>query len=650
MTRAIGVVALAAVLAVSTAVVSSAAVSSAAVSSAVEAKPSGDSSGDSDGGSAAPPGAMPSDLTAPNAYQAQMLAERIGNPVEDLSQRTPTVSVWALPDGTWSSTMSSAPQWVRTGEGDGTSRSDWARSDQTLERRADGSVAPVAQVNGIVLAGGGPATVLLSETDPETGVSLRVLWDGSRLPRPVLDGGRATYKNVYPGVDLVIDILPEGFEEYFVVRTRAALRAAPDLHLDVAVEGADLVDDGNGGFNVVAPDGTVVGHSPGALAWDAITDQVSANPVMEEWSGVPRARVGLPWSVPIGGVQLERMATIASETGSVPVAATLEDLGNRTRVSLAADAEWVDDPGTTFPIVIDPSLGGPYWDTYVESGYTTDWSLRTYLLIGTYTGLGAHRTFMTWNTTSLVGKDITSARLNIYMYWSSQCNPRSWYVYTANPVTSYIRWETQPTIYGYAVTGSTLTTGHTSCPAVQNAYVDITDHAKYWSHLSGGYRGLAIVSGSESDITYWKRFYSSNASSHQPSISYTYNTEPNVPSGVTVDDLALTEDRTSSVTRPEVSAVVTDPDGGEVRALFTILQGGVVIIDSLPGTVVASGQVSSATLPYGLSSNAAYTIEVRATDTRLIGDAVSPTYTFTGPEGSVREIPAGDDDETGVAS
>jgi hypothetical protein len=354
--------------------------------------------------------------------------------------------------------------------------------------------------------------------------------------------------------------------------------------------------------------------------------------------------------LPIDRLTMEAAATIASETGAVPVAATLDDLGNSTRLSLVADSAWADDPGTTFPIVIDPSLGGPYLDTYVESGYSTDWSTRAYLLIGTFTGLGVHRTFMTWDTTSLVGKDVTSATLNIWEYWSSQCSPRSWYVYTANPVTGYIYWGTRPTIFGYAVTESTLTTGHTSCPTVQNAAVDITNHAKYWSHLSGGYQGLAIVSGSESDITYWKRFYSSEASSLQPSISYTYNSYPDVPSSVTVDGQLMTANRESSVARPVVSAVVTDPDGGQVRALFTVRQDGVVIIDSLPGSLVDSGGESTVTLPYGLVSNGTYTIEVTATDTRLIGDAVSPTFTFTGPEGSAREIPAGDDRETGAAS
>ncbi|MBN2176867.1 MAG: hypothetical protein JW722_04335 [Demequinaceae bacterium] len=76
---------------------------------------------------------------------------------------------------------------------------------------------------------------------------IEVLWDGSKLPKPKLDGGRATYMNVYPGVDLVIDILPEGFESFFVVETKAALKSAPELALGFRVVGAEFVEDGLGG-------------------------------------------------------------------------------------------------------------------------------------------------------------------------------------------------------------------------------------------------------------------------------------------------------------------------------------------------------------------------------------------------------------------
>ncbi len=579
------------------------------------------------------------------------MAEAMGNPVEDLSQRTSTVSVWALPDGMWTSTVHSAPLWVRTGQGNGSRAADWARTDQTLERQADGTVIPVAQVNGIVLAGGGPATVLLSETDPATGASIQLLWDGSRLPRPNLDGGRATYKNVYPGVDLVIDILPVGFEQYFVIRTRAALKTAPDLHLDLAVAGASIVDDGHGGFDIVAPDGTSLGHSPAALAWDANTDAARTTSVLGAWSALPHEPGTQLAGLPIAPGAAFTAANVAADSGLEVVSTTRTVQGNHVRVGLIVPVDWVASPSTVFPIVVDPSIGTPYWDTYVKYDDGLDHSLSADLLIGTAnSGTNIFRSFLTWPTDDFVGRDITWAGMYLWEYHSWSCNETSWSVYvTADPVVQVRTWGSQPEASSWAATTLSTTVGYSSSCADAWVGVDITAHAKYWSRQAGGYQSVALYADSEGDNYYWKRFYSSNTSL-SPYLSYTYNSYPNVPTALTVDGQALTANRTSSVVRPVVSAVVSDPDGGQVRALFTVKQGSVVIVDSLPGTVVNSGQASTATLPYGLASNVTYTIVVKATDTRLIGGAASPTYTFVGPTGSVREIPAGDDGKTGAAS
>jgi hypothetical protein len=99
-----------------------------------------------------------------------------------------------------------------------------------------------------------------------------------------------------------------------------------------------------------------------------------------------------------------------------------------------------------------------------------------------------------------------------------------------------------------------------------------------------------------------------------------------------------------------VSAVVTDPDGDQVQALFTVKVGGVTVVDSLPGSTVSSGGTSTATLPYVLGAGVPYSLEVRAKDARLMGDVTAPTATFTGPATTVDDIPATDDTNTGVAS
>ena len=137
--------------------------------------------------------------------------------------------------------------------------------------------------------------------------------------------------------------------------------------------------------------------------------------------------------------------------------------------------------------------------------------------------------------------------------------------------------------------------------------------------------------------------------------NFTMDAAPDAPTAVTVDAHPLTEDLVSSVVRPVVSASVSDVDGGDIQALFTIRQNGIVIVDSLPGTkaTLAAGVpgVSSATLPYALSPDATYTIEVRSSDGYLVSaTSLAPTPTFTGPPGTSREIPGTSDSQTGATS
>ena len=72
------------------------------------------------------------DLTAPDAFSAQIQARLTKKKVEDLSQRTAMGSVFALPDGQWQQAIASGPVWVKKG-GDGTSAEDWAPVNENLQ-------------------------------------------------------------------------------------------------------------------------------------------------------------------------------------------------------------------------------------------------------------------------------------------------------------------------------------------------------------------------------------------------------------------------------------------------------------------------------------------------------------------------------------
>ncbi|MCB2413571.1 hypothetical protein LGT39_12030 [Demequina sp. TTPB684] len=130
---------------------------------------------------------------------------------------------------------------------------------------------------------------------------------------------------------------------------------------------------------------------------------------------------------------------------------------------------------------------------------------------------------------------------------------------------------------------------------------------------------------------------------------------PQAPTAITVDGQALTADVTSSVERPILGATVTDVDGGEVWAVFTVKQDGLIIMDSVEGTksTVSPGgsAISTVELPYAVTSGSRYTVEVRAFDGHLAsGVAASDPFGFTGPPRSIREIPGDDDASTGATS
>jgi hypothetical protein len=171
-------------------------------------------------------------LTAPDVVSAAAIARLEDQPVEVLAERTEFGSVYVLPDGTMASGTGSGPVWVRQGDGDGTADEDWAPVDLTLVADEDGSVRPVAHSGDLVLAGGSTAdpatgTVRLAQiTDPATGITTAVHWDGD-LPDPELSGRRATYREVEPGVDLVVEATSTGMQEFFVV----AERPDPDAHV-----------------------------------------------------------------------------------------------------------------------------------------------------------------------------------------------------------------------------------------------------------------------------------------------------------------------------------------------------------------------------------------------------------------------------------
>jgi hypothetical protein len=163
----------------------------------------------------------------PDEVSAMVSARAQGARVEVESLREETSSTWANPDGTLSTELHLGP--IRFKD-----RGSWRDVDLALGE-VDGEVVPRGHAFGLRLAGatkgaaGGAKsageTDLVSVTE-RGGAGRQVVlgWPGA-LGKPVLSGTRATYVEVQPGVDLVVESRRTGFEQLLVVKTPQALAA-----------------------------------------------------------------------------------------------------------------------------------------------------------------------------------------------------------------------------------------------------------------------------------------------------------------------------------------------------------------------------------------------------------------------------------------
>ncbi|MFF5417232.1 sugar-binding protein, partial [Streptomyces misionensis] len=156
---------------------------------------------------------------------ARVAARLSGKRVEALSERTETSTTWVNPNGSLTTELAAGPVRFRRG-------GKWVGVDLDLAARADGSVAPAAHPEGLVLGGKGgsrPTSIKAAgKAAPRTLVTLgqgpeqvALQWKGG-LPAPVLNGPKATYRDAVPGADVVVEATRSGFEQYVNVKQRPA--------------------------------------------------------------------------------------------------------------------------------------------------------------------------------------------------------------------------------------------------------------------------------------------------------------------------------------------------------------------------------------------------------------------------------------------
>jgi len=509
----------------------------------------------------------------------------------------------ALPTGQVERTVSAAPVRVKQS-------GHWVPVDLTLVRNADGTVSPKAAPSDLVLSGTQPAPgthALATVGVGERRVSMG--WTG-KLGEPALDRDRATYPEVRPGIDLVVQATRTGVETFFMVKSREAAVHLEGLNLPVT--GAKVTSsrtDAGGNTLLLNSGGVPLVTVPAPLMWDARVDPGTGEP-----QAVRNVRTKVS----------KRAARIAKPKKAVD--------GAGAQLKLYADADFFDAPDTQYPVTVDPQVNPLYttFDTYVQEGDTGDHSGANDLELGLVDGAKT-RSFVHWDASKLVGKQITSATVYFWNWWSQSCAANSWEVWSTGPASAATRWSNQPA-WNYKEATSTGTMGGSSCA---DGWVSVSGTSFFQRAVAAGQsRGyMGIRAGSETNGDYFKQFRSRNAAdtSQVPYAVVNYNSYP-------VVDTRATSPSTSCATgsgrpyigsaTPTLKATVSDAESSPVKGVFEWYAGSTKIGGATTASA-ASGSVVSTVVPSGaFVDGSTYAWRVQAND-GTVGGPWSSLCEFT---------------------
>ncbi|WP_203568998.1 DNRLRE domain-containing protein [Aestuariimicrobium ganziense] len=549
------------------------------------------------------------DLVRPDWVSATVTARASGARVEVLSERTEFGKTWIRPDGVVDQEISAGPVQFP----DPTAEHGWRAIDTRLVTGKDGRLRPNAVKNPVVLGSGATAAVDVSG-------ALSLSLDGLKLPEPRVEGSRAVYVDVVPGVDVSVEILPAGFELLWIVKSKAAVaelvkrwgRAGVlELPTTITTDAAVTTSIESGALVLKGAKGAKVGSFAAPVMWDAPKTEAESRGVIEPVSFKPGNAVAK-------GKQTTR------------------------KVDVVASVAWLNQPNRAFPVMIDPTYASDYrapaLDTFVQQGYTTDMSADGELKLGNNGAGQVARTYMNFDATLFKGRTIVNASLSIFAKHSWSCTAKPWSAYDAGLASTATRWTAQPTIGTKRATSTETKGASTSCPAGRVSVYNLGGLAQSWSTTSASQVGMMLRADDETDPYGWKRFYSAN-SSYQPLLSVSYNRTIGTPVTPYVSGPLYREVQWSSKT-PTASAVMpNDPDGNTVRAefkIFTSAGAGTGEVSSCNTGYVAGGTTVQCVMP-AVADNATYWLRYRVNDSHNLS-AWSAARQFTVAD-SVPNVP-----------
>lgn len=509
-----------------------------------------------------------SDTGRLDAWQRALArAAETREPVEVTEARTEFTTTYANPDGqSFRLEQSTTPVRVKGADG------AWRSPDATLERRADGSVGPVAAAVGISFSGGGDGGNLVTMT--RDGRTLTLGWPGP-LPAPELDGPNATYRDVLPDVDLRMTATTEGFRQVLIVKTpkAAANPALARIRYSVRSSGLKVKETADGGMSATDGNATEVFSSPPAAMWDSTGDPAAGQAV----AAAAADKGGAPRGAPAAGEGQAADEGHAAD-GPAPGARHAElpiEVGedSLTLVPDAALLRQKDEPA--YPVYIDPTVTWGETDrTLLRSdGYKSyNWGNgsnnqgegvgRCGTWNGYYCGPGyTQRLYFQFSPASLKGKQVLSAAFRVTESWAFQCSPRWVDLVRTNNFTSSTTWSSRPKELDLMVDRNVSAGRGSACdPDQPPAVIEFKDNPEETNEnlvptvkdfAAGKFAKLALElrAHDESDTSAWKRFRNDAV------LVVDYVSMPGVPTGVGL----VTGSGTVCETKESAPAIVSDP-------------------------------------------------------------------------------------------
>lgn len=478
------------------------------------------------------------------ARDAIAQARATGQQVEVTDLASPTTRVMADPKtGDLLTEVTAQVSRVKSDRG------AWVDASSTLVAAANGSWRTKATPVGITV--GGPASRLFEFANE--GGTVALSWPAA-LPSPVVDGSSATYREVLPGVDLVVRAQISGVGTYLVVKDAAAAAnpALEKIPFGFTVSGAKT-----------AP------HERG-LAFTSASGEAKfklAEPYM--WDSRGKADVARSADPAVTGMEA-RVAPMAMKvTGQI--------------LEITPDMNLLRAPDTQFPVIIDPYVhddptyvvrvfSGTYsphrnqWDEDAKIGYN-GWTTPYY----------KSRMYYNFTLPSLTVSDVSSAHFYAKQIHSPQhdCDDTNFGPAVTAGVTSQASssttWSSQPSWKANTVNHDYAVGHEDHCGGSYVQKFNLTTAIKTaWA--SNPKIGVGMKSSSEGDKNGWRHYDQVEGTSTRnpvdgtitstwyPRIVINYQPTPQVPTGIVISNAnAVAGGWATSDSTPSLKAKLTTP-------------------------------------------------------------------------------------------